>query len=109
MDKKKVLKTAALLGSGSMIDAMAIGDTSHRQDVFRHETKTLIIDTCKTQDTDAWETGIKKTGGIWSIVEQYHNRKEAKSGHNKWIKDMTKTPDLNIDELDISRDFLSLF
>ena len=49
-----------------------------------------IIDTCRVNDINAYETGIRvqfrngKTILPWVIVEYYLNEEEALLGHNRW-------------------------
>jgi hypothetical protein len=61
--------------------------------VSRFEKDKLIIDTCAVTDsTKPFETGIKHpnyNNSKWIIVELYATKREAQSGHNKWIKVMT--------------------
>lgn len=47
--------------------------------------KNYTIDSCWTFDA-GYETGIKKKGGEWVIVERYQTFEEMKVGHDKWCK-----------------------
>jgi len=57
---------------------------SWRNTAMTDEINGLMIDTCYAPDVEKWETGILK--GKWIIVEEYEDEKEAKKGHEKWIK-----------------------
>jgi len=50
---------------------------------------STIIDTCLVSDgKKPFETAVscpKYNNGLWVIVEAYDTKKEAQSGHNKWV------------------------
>lgn len=58
------------------------------------ENEDFIIDTCYVDDAEKpFETGIKHpeyNNGKWIIVEDYDSKNEAKAGHERWVKIMTK-------------------
>lgn len=69
-----------------------LGNYKERK-VANYEKDGLIIDTCLVTDSDKpYETGIihpNYNGGDWIIVELYNTKKEARVGHNRWVKKMT--------------------
>ena len=73
---------------------MAMGTLDgNRESALTLETSEYTVDTCFTNDTDKWETGIQRLGTDWVIVEEYNDESEAETGHNKWVKFMAETPD----------------
>lgn len=44
------------------------------------------IDTCFANDTNLFETAIKKNDGGWIVVEEYEDKKTAQEGHFKWVE-----------------------
>ena len=50
----------------------------------------IVVDTCRVTDSNKpYETGIshpRYNNGKWVIVELYDTEKEAKIGHDKWVK-----------------------
>lgn len=52
----------------------------------------ITIDTCYTNDTGRYETGIKIDSDQWIIVESYPNRASAVIGHDEWIKRCNMLP-----------------
>jgi hypothetical protein len=63
-------------------------------------TYDITIDTCFTGDTGLWETGIERNKEDWVIVEQYHNKTEATTGHNNWVKLLTNNPKEELHDID---------
>lgn len=58
---------------------------------YHDEINGITFDTCYTQDTGCYETGIKDTryNNSWIIVEEYDTKKQSLAGHKKWIKKLT--------------------
>lgn len=78
---------------GNMPMMMNFAEEEHER--FNTETKNFIVDTVEAPDTGCWETGISSVGfdnAEWIIVEEYETKKEAKVGHNKWVKYMESNP-----------------
>lgn len=58
---------------------------NNRNDVVgTDEVGNYFVDTCYTADA-GYETGIRKWGGEWIIVERYSSREEAEEGHKEWM------------------------
>ena len=51
---------------------------------------TYEIDTCYCNDTEKFETAIKKNDGNWIVVEEYETKTIAEKMHEKWVE-FTKT------------------
>ena len=52
----------------------------------------ITIDTCLTNDTGKYETGIKVDSDEWVIVERYPNKTSATIGHDEWIEKCNTLP-----------------
>lgn len=52
----------------------------------------ITIDTCFTNDTGKYETGIKVDNDEWIIVERYPNKTSAIIGHGEWIEKCSVLP-----------------
>ncbi len=100
-----VKRINAIAGMCATIEAMKTsiieGELPERKDVFREETVRYIVDTVKAFDTGMWETGIEKSGDDWVIVEQYENREKAKTGHDKWVKQMEQNPKRKLKDINL--------
>jgi hypothetical protein len=106
MKGKKIKEITPIEGIASTMMAIRdgiIGESPQdREDIFREEKDSWIVDTCCAFDTGTWETGISKDEGEkWIIVEQYKNREEAKKGHNKWAEKMTKNPNIKLKDIHV--------
>ena len=44
------------------------------------------IDTCFCNDTNKYETAIKKFDNAWVIVEEYDTKEQSQEGHKKWVE-----------------------
>lgn len=93
-----------LEGLSFIMEEMASGNAKtkeNRKDVFNITVGDTEIDTCVAGDTDQWETGIAQHKGNWVIVEQYEDRDKAQKGHKKWIKTLTKNPDIELEDINL--------
>ena len=63
----------------------------------------IIVDTAYATDTEAWETGIKRSNikAEWVIVQQYPNKAKAKRGHTKWVELLTHDPTMPLKDIDL--------
>lgn len=68
---------------GSLPEAMS---GEHRKEAMTKEIDGVVIDTVCPTDTRKWETGNEDNGKSWVIVEQYKDKDEATTGHNKWCQ-----------------------
>ena len=71
-----------------------------RLKALNNEVNNHIIDTVVASDTGLWETGIKRDSE-WIIVQQYRNEKSAKTGHNKWVKLITKNSKAKLEDINL--------
>lgn len=76
----------ALSGVSAMLKGLPNIEEA-RKDIFRDEIDEVIIDTVCAFDTNKWETGINIKGD-WIIVEIYDNKKQAKTGHEKYVSEV---------------------
>ena len=81
-----------------MKETSITGECSWRKDVFNDKIGNIEIDTCFAPDVRKWETGIDKGEGF-RVVERYENRKLAEIGHKKWIEEIKKNPELDIQKI----------
>ena len=44
------------------------------------------VDTCYCNDTNKYETAIKKYDNEWVVLEEYDTKEQSQYGHNKWIE-----------------------
>jgi len=76
-----------------LFDFLGMMDNYEERKVDRFEKGKLIVDTCSVTDSEqSFETGIQHpnyNNGDWIIVEMYNSKKEARIGHDKWVKKMT--------------------
>ena len=94
----------ALTGAMATMREMAMGGAKSanlRKDVLNVTIRDTVIDTCVAFDTNKWETGIAQHGESWIIVEQYDNRAKAQTGHKKWVRTITKTPDAELKDINL--------
>ena len=67
-----------------------MADNYEERKVKNTEINGAIIDTCAVSDSEQpFETGIlhpSYNNGGWVIVEMYDSKKDAKKGHEKWVK-----------------------
>jgi len=77
-----------------MFDFMNMMDNYKDRKVANYSKEGLTIDTCAVSDSSkAYETAVEHplyNNGRWVVVELYDTKKEAKAGHSKWVKIMTK-------------------
>jgi hypothetical protein len=68
--------------------------TYEERKVDNTEINGVVIDTALVTDSDQpYETGIrhpKYNNGKWVIVEMYNTKREARTGHNKWVEIFSK-------------------
>ena len=78
-----------------MFDFISMANNHNERKVDRYEDSEtkLIIDTCSVNDsTKEYETAIshpRYNKGKWIIVALYDTKKQAKKGHQSFIKKMT--------------------
>jgi hypothetical protein len=71
-----------------------IGDYEDRKvDRYDDDKTGLMVSTCMVTDSDEpYETAIQHpnyNGNNIIVVEMYNNKKDAQTGHEKWVKTMT--------------------
>jgi len=76
-----------------LFDFFDMASNHEEREVARFEKDKLTVDTCLVTDADQpYETVIEHpsyNNGKWVIVELYDTEKEAKKGHDKWVRIMT--------------------
>lgn len=50
------------------------------------------IDTCFANDTNLYETAIKKNNGEWIVVEEYKDKQTAEKKHFEWVEFTKSNP-----------------
>jgi len=98
MEPKRV---SPMEGAQNYLSAMANGTFSSKERFNTEVECRIVVDTCLPGDTKIWETGIKRDGEPWIIVEQYPNKNTASKGHNHWVKLMTEEPDYPLQDINI--------
>ncbi|MCM1217365.1 MAG: hypothetical protein NC548_22955 [Lachnospiraceae bacterium] len=63
--------------------------------------RSIVVDTCFTNDTMRYETGIQINGGEWVIVAYYDTEDEAVKGHDHWCNIMKYSGYRNLDLLSV--------
>lgn len=73
-----------------MFDFLDMANNYEERVVDNTKINEAEIDTCAVTDSDQpFETGVahpRYNDGKWVIVEMYNRKKEAISGHKKWVK-----------------------
>lgn len=63
---------------------------------YHDEATGVFVSTAWVNDSDPpWETAVEHpnyNGGKMVIVEHYHSREAAETGHEKWVQTMTTEP-----------------
>lgn len=104
---KRVTSMNPLVGAMGALEMMkdqALGkEVSGRDTAMADEMGDITIDTCIPSDTGVWETGIKRKSveGEWVIVSQYDSDKEAKEGHEQWVKLMKEKPTCKLKDINM--------
>jgi len=100
-----VTKVDGLFTSLSMMRGLATGELQEQVDELRKnalndKVNSQTIDTVMAFDTYKWETAIQRKDK-WVVVEQYDNENKAHEGHAKWVKAITKTPNMELIDLEL--------
>lgn len=99
---KQISPTEMLLSTLEAYKDMAIGNNYWRDGALTTEIGDIIIDTIMTVfDTGLPETGIKRKGSDWIIVEQYETLEQAIKGHDKWIESVKSNPNQKFIDINI--------
>lgn len=105
----KISEDSPLVGAlqffGGLSDALLhpLSEQTRRSEALTDEFDGITVDTCSTNDTHKWETGIKREQieGKWIIVSQYHNKEEAEEGHKKWVEYIKENPACELRDIDL--------
>lgn len=57
------------------------------------------VSTVKGSDTGLWETGIRRGGEHWVVVEQYPDVDAAEKGHAEWVLAMGNNPNQELTDI----------
>lgn len=78
----------------SIMKAIAMGENYEERKIDHSLINGAIIDTCAINDSKKpYETTIMHPDyrdGNWIIIELYDTKKEAKTGHDKWVETISK-------------------
>lgn len=101
MKGKKISDYNPLSLSGLLMSINRMTNGEKFRDVaITTKNSDFTVDTVFAPDTYIWETGISANtfnDGDWIIVDEYKTKKEAKIGHQKWVKYMETNPKKLID------------
>lgn len=104
---KEITRVDPTTGFIATLDAAATmvrtGERTWREGALRWKRGDVIVDTTFTAfDTGKAETAISTNNEEdWKIVEQYDDEKEARIGHEKWVKKMESEPSTELKDIGV--------